>query len=409
MQKHLCWLFIGLVLVSAQAETLLFFDQWVTNAAKSHPRITALEAEIEAARAGTQQARIRPVPEFSLEAGYKDSDADNGYVAGAGLMFPIERSGKRNARISLAEHEITRVELELAQFKRKLEFQIKTLGYEYVMASADTAVAREIAERCHSLIDQLKQRPAAGPSAFLELTIMETGLLEFQQSVRENAIRRDSAQIKLNTLLGRESAAELNFSLNRDIPIVGKNRDALFQSLENNPSVQARRIALTQRELEVVATSLQSRPDYEIGPFVEREDAGESETVFGVAVSIPLSSRSRNQGAMAAARALQEHAAADLNIERRTETGELTRLIRSYELDMEQLESIPPTSIAHLKDAAALADREYRLGAVPIQLFLDMQREYLAVQQRRNAALLSAWRHALEIQQMTGIAPEESP
>lgn len=409
MQKYLCWLFIGFALVSARAEAPLGFDQWITNAAKNHPRITALEAELEAVHAEKQQARIRPIPELSLEAGYKDAGVNHGYAAGAGLMFLIERSGKRHTRISLAEHEILRAEEERAQFKRELELQIKTLGYEYVIASADTAVAREIAERCQRMIAQLKQRPLAAPSAFLELKLMETGLLEFQQTARENAFRRDAARIKLNTLLGRESAEELNFALNLDIPIVGTNRVALFQSLEKSPSVQARRISLTQRELEVTATSLQSRPDYEMGPFVEREDAGESETVFGIAVSIPLASRSRNQGAMAAARARQERAAAELDIERLAEAGELTRLIRSYELDMEQLASIPLTLIDELKDAADLADRHYRLGAVPIQLFLDMQREYLAVQQRRNDALLSAWRHALEIQWMTGIAPEESP
>jgi len=409
MHKYFLWLFIGSALPSALADHPSSIDTLLAEALNNHPQIAALEAEIEAARAGRQQALIRSAPELSLEAGFKDTDAGNGYAAGAGLMFPLERSGKRNNRDALARQNITQAELALNEFKRDLEFQLKSLCLEHALAMSDAATEREITARCRQMIDHIRQRPATGPVSLLESKILEAGLLERQVSMHELNVRIETTRSEINILLGREPSAELNVHIDTNLPTIGKFNDAFFQSLESYPGRQVHRSMLALRELETASASLESRPDVEVGPFVARDDAGESETVIGVAFSMPLASRNRNRGAVTAARARQQRAAAELESEIRASSSDLARRIRLYEMEMELLNTMPSELVEDMRNAAELADRQYRLGAIPIQLFLDMQREYLAVQQRRNASILSVWHHALELQRMTGINMAVSP
>ena len=58
---------------------------------------------------------------------------------------------------------------------------------------------------------------------------------------------------------------------------------------------------------------------------------------------------------------------------------------------------------AQFKDAAALADRHYRLGAVPVATYVELQKQYLdavgAVLETRHEAL-EAWQ---ELQRLTGL------
>ena len=62
-----------------------------------------------------------------------------------------------------------------------------------------------------------------------------------------------------------------------------------------------------------------------------------------------------------------------------------------------------PDSAQQFKEAAALADRHYRVGAVPIATYIELQKQYLEAVE----ALLSTKREALEggqeLQRLTGL------
>ena len=62
-----------------------------------------------------------------------------------------------------------------------------------------------------------------------------------------------------------------------------------------------------------------------------------------------------------------------------------------------------PDSVQQFKEAAALADRHYRLGAVPIATYVELQKQYLEAVE----ALLDTRREALEagqqIRVLTGL------
>lgn len=375
-----------------------------------HPAASALQAQIDAATALRKQAGYRPNPEASFGAGYKDADVDSGYEAEASLVFPIERKGKREARLGIAESDQQIAEAELAGLRRDISLQVRTLAYEYLTASVDAEIAGEIAERSRVMIELLRQRPAAGPAILLELKVIEASLVEFQKSAREFNAQRDIARRSLNLLLGRDPDTLLEITDTLSVPSVSYELSDLEKGLARNPA-QIKRLAEVQRAIyEAETARMEAKPDMSVGPYVAYEELDGSETTLGVAFSIPLMWRNRNQGAIAAAEAtiiaVEARAAADLNAAKL----EAVRIHRMYEAAVEQANAIPPEQVEALHDAADLADRQYRLGAIPVQLFLEVQREFLSVQLLRHNALLEALKNEAVLQWLTGnIAGEEQP
>jgi len=93
----------------ARAETVTL-EQAVARASEAAPLLKADDAGIAAARAGRIQANVRPNPSVTLEAenfvGSGSYDVFRQAEITATYSQPIERGGKRDARLALAERDV---------------------------------------------------------------------------------------------------------------------------------------------------------------------------------------------------------------------------------------------------------------------------------------------------------------
>ena len=64
----------------------------------------------------------------------------------------------------------------------------------------------------------------------------------------------------------------------------------------------------------------------------------------------------------------------------------------TYDARLREMENWRPDSVQHFREAAELADRHYRLGAVPVSTYVELQKQYLEAVE----ALLDTKREALE-------------
>ena len=55
-----------------------------------------------------------------------------------------------------------------------------------------------------------------------------------------------------------------------------------------------------------------------------------------------------------------------------------------------------------LREAAELADRHYRLGAVPVSTYIELQENYLEALEAINDVKAEAFEAALELEQLIG-------
>ena len=132
------------------------------------------------------------------------------------------------------------------------------------------------------------------------------------------------------------------------------------------------------------------------------ERLGDQERMVGVGVSLPLPLWNRNSGNIAAANAKQLQAETALLVAQREVDRKVAEAAARYKVKLEEINKWRVDSIEHFRQAADLADRHYRLGAVPVTTYIDLQREYLeaveALLDTRKEAL-EAWQ---ELQLLTG-------
>ena len=123
----------------------------------------------------------------------------------------------------------------------------------------------------------------------------------------------------------------------------------------------------------------------------------------GVSISMPLPLWNRNKGSVQTAEARQQQAETSLYVTRRDIERRIVEKALTYQTKLAEMAKWRPESVEEFRKAAELADRHYRLGAVPIATYVELQKQYLEAVE----ALLDTKREALEagqeLQRLTGL------
>lgn len=396
------------VLAKTDLQSNWTIEKLIAQALTHNAELRAYEAQVAAARANRKQAALWKNPEFSGDYGQKrvkdnEGQIDEGEIRSFSISQPFEFPGKGSLRKAIANKEIELAELGLEQFKLSLIGKVRTLSYRYLASKANAQVAEQISERSFALIQLLQERAIAGAQPLLELRAIEGSLIELQKSTHEFLAASEEARIELTGLLGWPSSTVPRLS----DTLVEPNRQmdlqkAMFTGLKQNFQLKIRTAEVEKAVKEISAARLEALPDFTVGPFFSQETGGETEESLGASVSFTLPLWNWNQGGVATAKARQLQADALLLDARQKLESEIARKIRAYELSLRLLKQITSNQIQKLRDAADLADRQYRTGNIPIQLYLEIQREFLNVQVTRNQILLEAWNHLLDLKLLTG-------
>lgn len=401
-------LMAALPLAAAAAEPWSV-DALVERVLAVHPELRHYEAGVAVARGQRTQAGLWKNPEVSAEVGQRrttspDGAVEEGFSRGFSLTQTFEFPGKASLRKALAAQDVEHAEWGLRQFRRSLEGKVRLLALRHEVGRTDAAAAREVGARGAALVALLRQRPAAGAAQFLEMRLIEAGLLGLQQEARESERMREEARLELNTLLGLPPNQPLEIRMGLEAPARGEaDLDRLILAgLGGSPALKMREVELRRAVNGARAARLEAAPDFAVGPFFSQEEAGEREETVGVSVSTALPVWNWNQGGVAAADARKAQADALLEDARARVQLEIARRFRGYERSRAQHAATPADLVDRMREAAELADRQYRTGAIGVRLFLDVQSEYLGTRKRVHETLLEMWEHWLDLDLLTG-------
>src|SRR5437870_722664 len=118
---------------------------------------------------------------------------------------------------------------------------------------------------------------------------------------------------------------------------------------------------------------------------------------------MPMPLWNRNQGNIETAAARQQQAETSMYVTQRAIERQVVEKALTYQTKVAEVATWRPESVAEFRKTAALADRHYRLGAVPITTYVELQKQYLDAVE----ALLETRREALEagqeLQRLTGL------
>jgi cobalt-zinc-cadmium efflux system outer membrane protein len=397
-------------------------DALVADVLEHNPELNFYRAEIAAAKGGHRSAANWANPEVSAGVGQKrvrsGGLSDEGVAWSVSVQQTFEWPGRISLRKAIANRQMQLAELGFSQFKASLAARARTLAYNVFAAQEKAAAAKDVAERFQQLREVLVQRDPAGLTPQLETRIIEATELTLQRKATEATLASQSALLELNQLRGQPWTNTTTLQPVRLSFATAPERETLLTAAQtNNFELQMRRVELEQQGFKVSLAGKDGYPSLTVGPYYSQERAGDREQQVGIGVSIPLPVWNRNQGNVETAEARRKQAEASLFVTQRDLDRRIVERALAYQTKLAEMGKWRPESVEEFRQAAELADRHYRLGAVPIATYVELQKQYLEAVE----ALLDTRREALEagqqLQLLTGLefnavqtaTPDKSP
>ena len=391
---------------SVPARTL---DALVAEALEQNPELKFYEAEIIAARAGRKTAGLPANPELSGGVGHKTVRGDGlsaeGVAWSVSVVQPFEWPGRIGLRKAIANHDIELARLGYERFKLALAGRVRTLAYGLFAAQEKSAAATEVAERFRTLREVLVQRDPAGLTPLLETRVIEATELNAQRKASEAWLATQAALLELNQLRGVAPESGLSVSQTQLAFRPPENLSTLMTlARTNNFELKVRVVELTQQGFHVDLAKNERYPSISVGPSFSEERAGDRERVIGLGISLPLPLWNRNQGSIEAAVARQTQAEVSLNVAGRELQRQVVEAALTYKAKLNEMARWRPDTVEHFKEAAEVADRHYRLGAVPISTYVELQKQYLEAVEGLLETKAEALNAAARLELLTGLS-----
>lgn len=391
------------VVVQAQEAALApkpqSLEALVAEVLEKNPELAFYQAEIAVAKGEQRTAKTLPNPELSTSLGAKRARDSAGNVLGEGtawsvaLQQPFEWPGRLALRKAIASQQVALAELGLENFRAALAARARTLAFGVFVAQQQADAALEISHRLQTLAEVVVQRDPAGVTPKLEQRIIEASAIVAQKRATDAHVAVRNVLIELNQLRGQPLANPLRIA---DTPLKfapAPDPEALLALARTNNFELRQRVAeLEQQGFRVDLAKNERYPAVTVGPFISGEKAGDRERTVGVGVSFPLPLWNRNVGNIEVAQARREQAQTALNVAQRDVERKVSELYLTYAARIYELTRIRPDAAQDFRETADLADRHYRLGAVPLATYIEMQKQYLEALE----ALLDTKRGALE-------------
>lgn len=381
-------------------------DALVFDVLEHNPELNFYRAEIAAAKGERRTAGTLANPEVSATLGNKHvSGFGDGVAWSVSAQQTIEWPGRIPLRKAIANHQIKLAELGFAQFKAALAARTRALAVTLLAAQEKTAATSEVADRFQSLREVLVQRDPAGLTPTLETRIIEATELTLHRRASEATTAEQAALLELNQLRGQPLTETVKMQRPAlSLPLAPNMDSLLAAALTNNFELQMRRAELEQQGFKVSLAKNDRNPSFSVGPYVSQERTEDRETQVGLGITVPLPLWNRNKGGIETAEARQQQAATSMLVTQRQIERQVAEKAMRYQAKLTEMGKWRHDSIEKFQEAAALADRHYRLGAVPIATYVELQKQYLEAVE----ALLDTRTEALEAGQqlelLTGVS-----
>jgi cobalt-zinc-cadmium efflux system outer membrane protein len=391
--------------------SVISIEALMAEALEKNPELKFYQAEITAARAGAKNASKLAPPELGASAGYKRVRDEANQFLGEGaawsiaLKQPIEWPGRLGLRKAIANRDVALAELGLARFQSALVNHVRRASHDLAVAQRRRAAGRAVAERLRDLRETMVARDPAGLTPLLEARVIEASEVKIGHSAAEAEHEVEHLIIELNYLRGQSPTAPLRVDETAlQFAPVPKLEDLYAAAATNNFELRLRVAEFEQQGFRVALARNERFPSLSVGPVLSEERANDRERIIGLAVSLPLPLWQNNRARLDVAEARRTQAETALEVARRKLESEVADYWHKYEHALGVLAKWRPDAIDHFREAAELADRHYRLGAVPLSTYVELQRQYVeaveALLDARKEALVAA--HKLEA--LTGLS-----
>jgi cobalt-zinc-cadmium efflux system outer membrane protein len=370
--------------------------QGVQEALDKNLSLLAEKHNIAIADAKIVTARLRPNPVLSFSADHQNVlgstyTLDNGAGPNeysARVDFLLERGGKRERRVEVAEAVKAVAELQFLNSIRGLMLDVQNAFADTLAAKASLTLAQENLKALNDIVSINTTRVRAGDLAQVELIRSRLAALQFQNAVKQAELRLRTAKNRLQFLIGRTSVSD-------DFDVEGElRREPLNLGIEplRTQAMRLRPDLLSvERDRERSAADLKlqvatGKVDYTIGSEYRRQQLPAYSNSMGIFLSVPLPVFNKNQGEIERATREGQQLALRVAAMKAAINAELEGAWQQYRTSNSLLESIEKDMIEQAKDVRATTEYSYRRGEASFVEFLDAQRAFNDTMQSYNDA-----------------------
>jgi outer membrane protein, heavy metal efflux system len=227
-------------------------------------------------------------------------------------------------------------------------------------------------------------------------------LLAFQRQERESTLAEKTIAAELNQLCGR--SADTALTVNGGLAVfTAPSVPKLVNAARSNAfDIHIRQVELAQQGFRVALSKNERFPAIAVGPFYSVEHAIDREQRVGLGVSLPLPLWDRNLGNIESSRARQRQAEASLALTEREVERRVTQTAATLESKRVEIQTWRTGAMAKLREASDLANRNYRLGAIPLTTYVEIQKQYLEALSAFGEAQKDALEAAQALEILTG-------
>ena len=409
--RSLAGITASLVLSAAESAVELTPEALVAEALGHNTELGFYRSQLEGAQAAGRVAGRLDLPKAELQAGQIRSKNLDHSMAGEGAMWvasvrqTFEWPGRLGLRKAIANQDVALATLGLEAFRRELAGKVRENAFGLAGAEEKARVAQAVADRFRALREVLVQRDPAGIAPQLEVRILEATELTLRRRASEFALAVDAERVRLNLLRGSALDAPLRVKgLLPELPERPPLDRLMAAANTNNFELRTRAAELVQQGFRVDLARNERWPAFEIGPMTMGQDGSTLDRVVGVGVAFPLPLWRPRTANIAAAEARQQQASAVLASARREVERRVVTAAHGYDSRIAELARWRSDVVAQFESAAELADRHYRLGAVPATTYVELQKQYLDAVEAHLDTRREALGALLELEQATGLA-----
>jgi cobalt-zinc-cadmium efflux system outer membrane protein len=368
-----------------QPSLAISLDRLVQDVVAQNPERQFYQQQIATAGAEREAAGRWVDPEAVVEFGQRQaSDPVSGALLGDGATYaisvvqPIEFGGRIALRRAIAEQQIDLARMGLQQFDATLVARVRALGYGLFAANEKAAVARTVAGRMRTLARVIVSRDPAGPAPRLDAAALQAAAIGAERASAAADAEANTILFELNQLRGAPFAGRLRIVRpDMSLPDLPPAAALAANANANNFELRALRAQFAQQGLRVDLAKKQRLPKVSVGPYYDHARSDIRETNFGLRLSTSLPMWNREAGEVAAEQGRQAQANAALVQAERQVARQVFDQAAQYEAKREALTHWGSTSLQGFAEAADEADRNFRLGAIPLTTYTQMQQSYV--------------------------------
>jgi len=403
----------------AATQLELTVDELVTRALADNPDLRAARAEADAAVGRLRQAGLRPNPMLEL-GGQKALSPDNNLMIG--LTVPLDRGGRKEGRVGVAERELQMKRAQVRDRERRLAGDVRMKTGELLAARRNLTVTEDLLRVNRDALRLVQNRVREGAAPVLEENLMLVEVNRLDASRQVQASRVEIAALQLKALAGM--APDVPLSVRGELAAAAPALDAAEaerQALIARADLEMARADIARAVASIRKEQAEGRWDASVNVGYQRQDfgfmlngltdSGATRPIqdvfhyFGVGVSIMFPVRNRNQGNIAAAEADARAAERRLEFAQLMVRQEVGAAFAQYEAARRSLDiyerGVRPVASRNL----AIVRQIYELGRTSLLDVVAEQRRYIDIENGYTDTLKQIYDAAVEIQRTIGAEP----